>query len=731
MSRFLAVAVLATWASSPAVAQTPGKPRMDSLGDPLPEGAIARLGTLRLKHFPPTGATGIRRSVNPLFANLDKAVFSPDGKKIASLDHYGTIRMWDAANGKAMQGPWDSVDGIKYYDMAFSPDSATLAAGGLSDQEKRANLITLWDIATAKGLWVFDAPSRPLSPDMQSLAFNQTGKSIILAGPEVIRWLDVATGKEVRTWQEPNADRPAHDKADDKGMTKRRFYTLSPKANYLVVQTMTWEPVLAKNPPGNRFLEREAIGYDLAGGQVRWRVKNKFANSNMRFAFSANEKSVAITVEPDRVELRDTTTGEVLDGLSVRKGTQLVGTNTIGALAISPNDNTLAFSGSNSLIHLSTPNAPAQKPSFSTHIAQPQSAICRCLAFSPDGKRLLVALGWDLQLYDVATLKEAFAWEGHRGSVEQVAFASDWERMLTCSAQYKMNPREMATWIVGTSRCLEVSSLQTPRWPNVGVASPDHKLYVGAQGDDLYKLYDMSNGQALGQFPRPNKNQGGPLVHFFSMDGKYYVQSTSVGGGGGKGAIRLFAIPSCKLLCQLPFDTNELLADWRSEPLTLSADGRLIALITRRDRLIHVYDTATGKPYSHLAQGPGKQQAGITSEIDNGTLAFSHDGKLLASWTSWARKIRLWDLATGKEYVQQLRDDQSHQHIRFAFSPDGRMLAVGDQKIQLYEVASGRLRREFTGHEGDVRCLAFSPDGRLLASGSTDTTVLIWDVWGK
>jgi hypothetical protein len=47
----------------------------------------------------------------------------------------------------------------------------------------------------------------------------------------------------------------------------------------------------------------------------------------------------------------------------------------------------------------------------------------------------------------------------------------------------------------------------------------------------------------------------------------------------------------------------------------------------------------------------------------------------------------------------------------------------------LWELASGRVRHEWPGHDGAaIRALAYSPGGRFLASGSSDTTVLIWDM---
>ena len=116
LKRFLLASVAFLAVAPDIPAQSPVKPRTDGLGDPLPASAVARLGTLRLKHEPALDPT------------VDAAIFSPDGKWICSwVAGRASIRLWDAATGKEMPGPWTASD-KRFTAVAFSPDSAVLAA---------------------------------------------------------------------------------------------------------------------------------------------------------------------------------------------------------------------------------------------------------------------------------------------------------------------------------------------------------------------------------------------------------------------------------------------------------------------------------------------------------------------------------------------------------------------------------------------------------------------------
>ncbi|HYT95016.1 MAG TPA: hypothetical protein VEL76_40240, partial [Gemmataceae bacterium] len=176
--------------------------RVDFHGDPLPAGAVARFGTVRMRHH--DGITGV--------------ALSPDGKILATVgehrDHEHLalaclglacpIRLWDTATGKEL----GQLSGHSCLPrgLAFSPDGKILASLVAWPIPAGEDSVRLWDVVSRKPLHRLQGSQLPQPEESgcnyrYGLVFSPDGKLLAAVGRDGhLRLWDVASGKLVRKW---------------------------------------------------------------------------------------------------------------------------------------------------------------------------------------------------------------------------------------------------------------------------------------------------------------------------------------------------------------------------------------------------------------------------------------------------------------------------------------------------------------------------------------------------
>ncbi len=567
------------------------------------------------------------------------AVFSPDGKILASASDDHLIRLWDAENGNELAqlaGHTELVQCVAFsrdgnylascsgdrtikiwevkthqlcrtlmghservFGVAFSPDGKVLAS--CSDD----NSWKLWDWQTGQVQTITQAHGNLV----RTIAFSPDGRQVITGGDQVpVKLWSAHTGILLSTFLQ-------------QGPSSIRAVAISPDGKLLALAGT----------------DSNVQMYDVQSSRLRASLSGH-GGIITALAFAPDGKMLATASEDRTVKLWEPVQGRILATLKGHLN-QITGVN------FSPDSSTIVSTSIDHTVKFWDVRQALQRAYHLIGI-KPFSP----LAFSPYGKKYLAigarGLGY---LVDPAQVSSVVSLPGHASIISTGAFAPDGKIVATGSSDTNVR-----LWNGTTGSALIKLSGHTKEITAICFSPSGQTVFTGSD-DHTAKLWDVATGQLLQTY------QG-----HLGMIAALAVSPTQdlVATGGADNVIKIWDVKSGKELLSLPAQNNPVFS------LGFSADGKVLAS-GGSDGVVKLWQVATGQAVVSLT--------GIDGYIT--ALTFSPDGKRLATGSDDG-VIRLWDVITGQLMMALTRHKESV--IFLTFTPNMAQLISGSVAGEVY-----------------------------------------------
>jgi WD40 repeat protein len=328
-----------------------------------------------------------------------------------------------------------------------------------------------------------------------------------------------------------------------------------------------------------------------------------------------------------------------------------------------------------------------------TSISQP--GWVTALAFAPDAG--FVATGHDdgtIGYWDAPGHHPVFPKNltYHKKPISVVAVSPDGKRLAAASED-----KQISLWNLATGAYLGCLTGHTDRIPSLAW-HPSSNYLVSAGWDSSARIWDANTLEPV-VILNTHALQVEALA--FSRDGKWLASADS------SHTIHVWDFKTKTTLHKLTVPEGEIRA------LAFSPDGKFLAC--NSDRIIHLWNPESGKPYADI--GPRPLARTTVSVPPTGARLVSNGG---------GNAVRIWNTANRQLETTLKADDPIHA---LAYSPDGKWIAGAfNNQIRLWD-ANGRFAADWDGPDDPITTLAFSPDSTTLASGSSQgVSVWVWRV---